>query len=60
MVVEVLLNVDDGDVVLSEQLSNASSVCLLVARNIIAVQESGKTGDIESEGVECAGGLGKG
>ena len=37
MEVEVLLNVDDGDVVLSEQLPNTSSVCLLVARNIVAV-----------------------
>jgi hypothetical protein len=60
MVVEVLLNVDDGDVVFREQLPNASSVCLLIAWNIVAVQESGKTSNIEREGVEGTGGLSNG
>lgn len=41
MVVEVLLNVDNGDVVFGKQLPNASGVGLLVSRNVVAVQESG-------------------
>jgi len=60
MVVEVLLNVDDTDIVLREQLSNTGSVCCLITGNIVTVQGSRKTSDIECEGVERAGGLGNG
>ena len=40
MVVEVLLNVDQRDVVLGEQLANASSIGCLVARDIVAIENS--------------------
>jgi hypothetical protein len=60
MEVEVLLDVDERDVVFGEQLSNAGSVGFFVTRDIVAVQNSRETGDIERQGVELSGGLSDG
>jgi hypothetical protein len=51
--VEVFLNMDEVNIVLREQLTNACSVCSLVSRDLVAVQEVWQASDIESDCVEC-------
>lgn len=59
MTYEVFLYVDKRDVVLREKLSNACSVCVLVAGYFIAVENRRQACDIESNGVELARRLSK-
>lgn len=54
MVVEVLLDVDERDVVLGEQLSNASSVFRLVAGHVVPVENLRESGDVERQDIECS------
>jgi hypothetical protein len=54
MEVEVFLHVDDGEVVLREQLPNARCVCGLVAGDLVAVENWGKTRYIEGRDIERA------
>jgi hypothetical protein len=56
---EIFLHVNKRDVVVREELSNASSVGVLVTRNLVAIENRRKTSDVESDGVELARGLGK-
>lgn len=51
---EVLLYVDERDVVLSEELSNASSVGGLVTRDVVSVENGRETGNVEGCGGEFA------
>lgn len=54
MEVEVLLNMDEGDVVLCEELSNASSVVSLITRNVVSVQDWGESSDVVGQSVELS------
>lgn len=52
VVVEVLLHMNEVDVVLGQQLTNACSVVGLVSRNVIPVDDLWQSGNIERDGVE--------
>jgi hypothetical protein len=51
--------VNERDVVLSEKLSNASSVGSLVTRNLVSVKDRRKTGNVEGCSGELTRSLGK-
>lgn len=51
--VEVLLNMDEVDIVLREQLTDACGVCSLVSGNFVAIQEVWQASNIESDCVKC-------
>ena len=54
MVVEVLLNMNDGVIVLRELRADGRSVRVLVTRDVVTVEEGRKTSDIETGGIEDA------
>jgi hypothetical protein len=56
---KVLLHVDEGDVVLREELSEKGSVGVLVSRDIVSIENRRKTSDVACHGVELARRLGK-
>jgi hypothetical protein len=52
--VEVFLNMDEVDIVLREQLTNACGVGRFVPGNFIAVQDVWQASNIEGDCVECS------
>lgn len=54
MEVEVFLYVDQRDVVLSEELTNASSISGLITGDLVAIEDRWKSSNIVCQGVELS------